>query len=279
MPRPLLVWTLAVLLAGCGSPRDAAGPAAERDDQDSVLHGLVVDEAIRPILGATVTLVGLNLSATTEVSGEFAFPDTLPREQPLVMIVTADGFQSTSRQASLPPVGGMELTITMRPAPSDEGYSQVLHFTGFLSCQGSVATGEDDPHDVQCHGNAVPMQDSWEFAVDPGLLTAIVEVTWTSAQPLAEGLGANLTKVDLPGPPLSETVGRTPLRLVIPQLRSAQLFANGGDIRLVVYAQPITDEDEQAVAASVAVNQQFDAYASLFYGVPPDPSYSFVGEA
>src|SRR5204862_3280133 len=113
--------------------------------------------------------------------------------------------------------------------------------------------------------------------VAPALASAIVEITWSPQTPLADGIGARLDEVQGTAVHnLTSGVGRSPLRLVVPVQTSARIFAAGGQMRLTVFAAPITAEDEQAAAVSLDADQAFEAFASLFYVVPPEPTYSFV---
>ena len=84
-----VVWTLLLLttvtLAGCS---DDPAPEVEDptfDEFDApvapdrgVIRGVVVDTAIVPLAGATVTLAGLERSTTTNENGAFQFDDLEP---------------------------------------------------------------------------------------------------------------------------------------------------------------------------------------------------------
>jgi Carboxypeptidase regulatory-like domain len=279
LPAALTLLLALVLLAGCAQDAPTpAGPVAPTPEAPSVLYGIVLDEAVRPIAGAAVTVTGANLTALSSEDGSFAFPDTVPRERPLVLVASSPGHQSASVQASLPAEGGVQVRIVLPLQAADTGFRDVLKFDGVIGCQASLAVSEEEPRLVDCGGQLDPGKTNWTFAASPKLVAAVVEVSWTAGQPLAEGLGATLTHVEPGAEPsvLSEVVGRSPLRLVVAQQVAAQRFAQGGELRLDVYARPVTDEDEQAVAATVAAEQKFQAFASLFYGVAPDPTYSFV---
>lgn len=266
---------LCVALAGCGQAGKAGADGGQAAAQ-GVLHGVVVDAAIRPVAGAELSIAGRNETAVTGDDGAYAFPGTLPREAPLLVLVHANGFEAASRQTSLPPDGDTQLDIQLVAVPAATGYREVLHFTGLIGCQGAVAVGEDEPQRADCGGDAAPSHAAWDIPLGPGLVTAVVELVWDPGTSLADGLGADLTHPDRPDALLAQNVGRSPLRLVLAQQTVGKEFPAGGDVRLTVRATPITDEDEQAVAAALDVNQGFEAYASLFYGTAPDPSYSFV---
>ena len=75
---------LAVTLAGCS---DGEAPAPEPDESfqpvvtDSdlgAISGVVVDEAILPVVGATVTVQGLGLTTETNEGGQFVVEELEP---------------------------------------------------------------------------------------------------------------------------------------------------------------------------------------------------------
>ncbi|HUR26120.1 MAG TPA: carboxypeptidase-like regulatory domain-containing protein [Candidatus Thermoplasmatota archaeon] len=265
-------------LAGCsqgGSP-DGEGSVPAADEV--ALRGSVLDPAVRPLAGATVTIAAANASAVSDEQGQYAFAE-LPRGTVLVLTVALAGFTSASRQATLPDTGETRLDVVLQPVVSTKGYVDVLKFEGIIGCQAAVVVSEGDPTASDCGSGLDPGKTVWPFPVAPALASAVIEVAWEPGSPAAAGLGARLEHMDGSGgnaTELSSVVGRSPLRLVVPQVTAAKLFTQGGDLRLTVYAMPVTDEDEQAVAAAVAVDQRFQAFASLFYVVPATATYSFV---
>jgi hypothetical protein len=269
----LVVAVILLLLAGCARP--APDGTATQDASHPSLQGVVTDPAVRPIAGAVVHILGTDLSVTTATDGTFAFTDPLDPGQGVVLVVSRDGYASSSLQTSLDPAAPTFVRIVLTLLPSSSGYHEVLKFKGLIGCQVAVALGEGDASGVDCGQQVDSGQTNWVFPVGPALVTAIVEVVWTPTQPFAQGLGGRLEQTRSDGTHvLAEKVARSPLRLAVPQETARQEFKDGGSLRLVVSAQPITDEDEQAIAAGLGVDQSFEAFASLFYGVPPDPSYS-----
>src|SRR5688572_5910771 len=105
--RTALVSLLAVAalaLAGC-SGNGGKGPAASTDDDLAdlpMLHGYVVDPAIRPLAGVTVKVLDTNASIDTDDGGYFGFDD-LPTETFLVLVATKAGFLPQSKQVTLTP--------------------------------------------------------------------------------------------------------------------------------------------------------------------------------
>jgi hypothetical protein len=269
---------LPALLAGCGQAPQAQGPAGTGPEA-AALHGAVLDPALRPLAGATLTVAGSNATATSDAAGLYRFAD-LPRGQVLVVTVSHPGHVTASRQATLPEDGDTKLDIVLEPVPTQAAYREVQKFEGTIGCQAAVVASEQEARSADCGGDVDPGETAGDFSVGPRLVSAVVEIVWDAATPLADGLGGRLEMPPAGGAAngtlLAEGVGRSPLRLVVPVQTAERLYAGGGTLRLTVYAMPVTDEDEQAVAAAVAVDQRFQAFASLFYGAPPEPTYSIL---
>jgi len=274
--RAAAATAIVLLLAGC---THAAHPvAAPAMSPGPVLHGAVLDPALRPIAGATVLVPAANASTSTNAEGLYSF-DALPRGQVLVVTAAHPGHVAGSRQVTLPDAGDLKLDIVLEIVPTQGAYRDVLKFDGLVTCQAAVVVSQDDPQPTDCGAPAAdPGRTVWDFAASPNLASAVVEVTWKAGTPLAEGLGGRIDRVaGGNATPLAQAVSRSPMRLVVPVDTARRYYGpSGGDLRLTVYAMPITQEDEQAAAAALAVDQSFQAFASLFYGAPPDPTYSFV---
>ncbi len=72
---------------------------------------------------------------------------------------------------------------------------------------------------------------------------------------------------------LGEVVGESPLRVTVPQSAAEKYYQGGGLMRLTVYAASDATQNEAGIGYSAIVQQQFDAYVSLFYVEPPCGSY------
>src|ERR1051326_5321282 len=76
----LLALLAAAVLAGCSGSGKAPAATLQATPTTGILRGVVVDEAIRPLEGARVTVplaAGGDVNATTKADGAFAF-DQLP---------------------------------------------------------------------------------------------------------------------------------------------------------------------------------------------------------
>ena len=134
-PARTLLILVAVVLAGC-----ASGPAHSKSSNEvgagdcPVIRGIVVDEAIRPLAGATIEVVGQNASVpaqTTDKSGAYTLP-CLPVGSYLIR--ASHPLYSTVQQAvevgdsASPPLVKIQLQRVIFANP----YVQVQKFDGFV---------------------------------------------------------------------------------------------------------------------------------------------------
>jgi hypothetical protein len=266
----------ALTLAGCSDGK-SGDPAATPNNPEGLplLHGYVFDPALRPLAGATVKVLDANASTTADDEGFFGF-DGLPAEQFLVVVATMDGFTPTSKQITLAVDTPVRLNFTLEPVPIETPYSQVLKQELLVECQvGWVAA--DQFNQMNC-GTGVQEIDQFDIAVDVSLAGAVIEVFWEPTSSLSESIGAKLETLELGqlNLVLGQVVGTSPLRITVPESTAERYYPQGGLMRLTIFAEPNSDENEAGVGASVLVSQAVTAYASLFYVAPPDPSYSIA---
>jgi hypothetical protein len=144
---PLLA-ALCLLLAGCSQAGDDKGgalPPADFEELElqatastGVLRGIVVDEAIRPLANATVTLLPSERMAITTASGTFGFDELAPGTY--FIKVEKPGYNGT--QTSTDVVAGVAeppiVKVLLVQNPSLAPYLEALHFSGFLSFGAAV---------------------------------------------------------------------------------------------------------------------------------------------
>lgn len=271
-----LLLLVAMTLAGCAD--DASDPEGGEDPEDTTppgvppLHGWVFDEALRPLAGVDVDLLDSNASVVTDSEGYYGF-DAVKRNEPQVLVATLDGHEPNSKQVTVPPDSAVRLNFTMVPVPVKQASSEVLDFNGFIACQATVVSAEEG-NQYDCGGGQD--QDVWMFSVGPDLAGAVIEIAWDSGTPAADSFHAVLETIGLGdfNVMLGEAVGTSVLRLPVGQAVAEKYYTAGGQMRLTVTVEPNVDEDESGTGAGVAVNQEFQAFASLFYVEPPSPTYT-----
>lgn len=267
----------ALAVAGCSGGKGDDGDESASPGAGSLpmLHGYVFDPALRPLEGATVTVLDTNSTGVTNDEGFFGFSE-LPLEQFLVVVATMDGFVAGSKQVTLTADGPVRLNFTLEPVPVQTPYMQVIDHKLLVECQIGIVAN-DQNSSLGC-GTGTQDVDSWDIAVGEDLAGAVIEVYWEPVTTAAASVGARLETLELGqlNLILSEVVGTSPLRLSVPQLQAERYYGAGGLMRLTVFAAPNADENEAGVGASVLVEQGLTAYASLFYVAPPDPAYTIA---
>ncbi len=132
---------LAVVLAGCSSPPTSTAPdGPDFSDLDldassttGLLRGVVVDEAIRPLGNATVTLTPGGLTARTTQDGLFGFDGLAPG----TYFVAATKLGYANAQSSVDVVAGVAepkiVRVLLTSVPGTQPFVEALHFQGFLT--------------------------------------------------------------------------------------------------------------------------------------------------
>lgn len=141
-PRVLLVLAL-VLVAGCSDAPKADVPAGDdevfADLEDGVqatattgaIAGVVVDDAIRPIPGANVTLLARNQTVTADADGRFAFEEL----EAGVYFLSSVAHRHDTIQLSVEVKVGEIATarVMMQRLTTVEPYKQTVQFRGYVA--------------------------------------------------------------------------------------------------------------------------------------------------
>lgn len=180
---PLLL--LAATLAGCAGDAPEEDPGVELGDGSRVnlgdvktrdgfgaVSGVVVDETIRPLAGATVALLEMP-EIITAADGRFVFNDLEPG---LVLIqVSAEGYETTQASATI--VAG-EVTIVKVYLPRDaspQPYHTTYKFDAFVDASVGIANWGVDLF----AGDIVPTcQCAFNFSVDQQPAGFVLEAVW-----------------------------------------------------------------------------------------------------
>lgn len=265
----------AVALAGCSDGKDA-GTNKGTDGPGKVLpmlHGYVVDPAIRPLEGVKVTVLDTNASVTTDAGGYFGLDD-LPIEQFLILVAEKEGFISASKQITLVPDTPVRLNFTLEQQPVIAASKQILEFEGFLGCQVGVV-GPTGNSTTDCN-MGLEQRNVWDFAVEGDLAGAVIEVFWDARTQAGSSLGLVLETLELGANNiiLGDVVGTSPLQVVVPQSIAEKYYPQGGIMRLTVSARSDATQNEAGIGSTVVVQQPYQAFASLFYIEPPPGGYT-----
>lgn len=266
---------LALALAGCGGPKavPAGIPVDEQGKALPTLQGVVVDDAIRPLAGATVRFLATGLNATTGEDGHYELRRPTLVAEEILVTASRDGYKTRTQQVQ---VSGhvsatMDFVLEVDPAPLPR--VDVLQHTGQVRCL--ARTPLPDPlAGAQCERDRSdsgehPVPPPWIWSVDPdvALAGAVVQLAW---DPTTAGTQTLHAWLEAPvaggqgGPRHAEVTGTSPLRLELPEpdARSLPRFTS---IWVCVELPP--------GALGANVQQTVEEYASLFYVDPAPPGY------
>jgi hypothetical protein len=258
------VGVLVVLLAGCGGKSGSGAgevrlgdgqrisldlPPEQQPDADDirgVVSGVVVDDAIYPVAGATVQLTRLGLETTTDDGGLFVFQDLPPGLQ---AIQAAKAGHSVGLGTVNVRSGQVVKAVLMAPRlPYQAPYHTTQVLEEFRPVQGGVT------EDARFH----------VVALDGAPAGMVVESYWEGLQapPLGDPLSYRVSAES------NETVVETgaapnPLRVELaPDWFPAE-----------EYAVRVTIEPALGTLPPDAVGH---TYVTLFYGDPPPSGWSFI---
>lgn len=305
-PATALLLVGALLLAGCASNGGPKIPDAEAPAPRSIA-GVVVDEAVRPIEGALVEVLDLQLSATTDADGAFLLTDVpagvhilrashglYDAQQQTVEVVADDDEGARAK---------FQLTRVIFATP----YSQLQKFDAFIVCSVGFSLYASE----ECgEGVGMPCEDpvpgtplpppfcsrvggqgnnfaQWDFYLaGPFVRTLVVEMSWAPASPTLQEFQLNVGNdwTCTPfcnGNGLNVTGGPSPLYATV-TFDGLQLTDRlGNDVELssetrfstFVWPNWGSGDPEQL---NVAVNQPYQAFATAFYYLPAPEGWSFL---
>lgn len=282
--RGALPWALlvATALSGCSSGDGGGGTFDPVEPGEVLVEGVVVDVAIRPVAGATVSALGGGATATTDADGEFSF--ALPAGS-IVLEATHPAFapvQQTFEFREGEPVRAvLQFAFTASQAP----YSILAKYDGFIVCSlgASVIFSEECGEGVGTPAGRVGKQGNnairYDFtAENPSLMTAVVEQVWEPTSDAGRDLSLVFATAWTCEPACGgEAVGAGSVKGPSPLL----LRADAEDLAphledpatvFTTYTLALTDP----VAANVVLNQPFQLFVTLFYREPAPEGYSFI---
>lgn len=312
--RVLVALLLATAFAGCADSTEPVDDIEEKfEDLDTkatadtgVIRGVVIDETITPLEGATVAVVGTEKSATTDANGIFAFVGLAPGTY--FLQISKVGYNAT--QTSVAVVAGVDrppiVKVNLPRDPSNAPYISTLEFQGIIQCsiRASVvgyplcsALGIDEDFQRYYTADRVP---SWIQS----------DMLWETTQTLGDEMSVSITCLNDPSCPDGQVVlarheAVSPLQITVNQTTAEQYnIGQGNDIwlRVFVHWLPETDPPEDDVydtagidcvewngvlgltgcirfgGVGLAVDQRFSVFTNIFYGFEPEPGWSFIDD-
>jgi hypothetical protein len=309
LPSAALV--AALVLAGCSSGQDAPDAALDEKFDDlglqatsttGVIRGIVVDDAIKPVAGATVTLSGAQAKATTDAEGLFGFDD-LPA-QTYFLQVEKRGYRPTQQSTEV--VAGVAdpgiVKVLLQADPSSVPYVVQQAYHGYVQCSFKAANIVFDASSCDPGGltGLSGNDDSapW-FAVTGRPTYYQSEMTWESTQAAGTGLVTIQLACDEGSCDETDTNrlcnvrGHSPLVCRVDLNASSDGGSEGGGghgidesglgttlggYTVAMFANCFECVPGTAVGLGVVLEQKFEVYNHLFYGYAPPADWSFLAD-
>lgn len=302
-PKALAVLLILSALAGCSGGGKGGNGATDGIDVDDgefdgldatsttgVIRGVVVDEAVRPIGGATIAITTLGKNTTSADSGAFGFEGLEPGTY--FLEVGKAGFQAV--QVSVDVVAGVAepdiAKVLLVADPDSRPYWVPYQFEGYISCsaryviEGRNLCGTVDEKDDPLHD--IPLEAVPTFAQG--------ELVWESTQALGDELSFNWRRtdtsadyVDIEGP--SPLILRANHTLLLENEVGLQEAEDGPQpLRTIVFTAHNQATEPPAClpdtpvtnpvcpwGVGVQLNQQFTLFVHVFYNMLPPEGWTF----
>jgi hypothetical protein len=279
-----LLSLLSTLVAGCtgggGGGKAQEDPTAdlglEATDTTGVIRGVVVNEAIVPIAGATITLTigSEKRNATSTDAGAFGFDGLAPGTY--FLTASKPGFASVQQSADVvagetePPLVRVQLVYD----PGLRPYWVPYQFEGFIACSVRVFV-RGQSCDVQPESNEEILFD---IELDAVPTFAQAEMVWDSTQSLGDDLSLNWRRDDT-NDDYVDIEGPSPLILNANQTTFADEEVGAGQpLRTIVFTahNPATEPPAGGLwGVGVQANQKFMLYIHVFYNMVPPEGWTF----
>lgn len=281
MNRFAAVLLLTVVLSGCASKDgsevvapDVPASSDGSDARDHQLHGWILDGAFEPVEGAKVSIHGENVTAGTAADGYFGFTGMVT-DRLLTLQVEAEGYRPQTRAVTLAPNTVMVVNFTLIPLPVLVPYVEKQSFTGHIGCSAVVKTQTStQPYDC---GIVSPVDNRvWEFNVNSNVASIVVEAFWEYDTELASHLNLTVETVNLGifDEKLAFAEGTAPLQGFVTNAQSQRFYREGGTVRASIDIGRNIDAEEASAGAGLALDQEVQLIASVFYVAPAPPGYT-----
>ncbi len=284
---------IAIAFSGCSEasevPPNVEGPTKAEEglqatDSTGVIRGVVVDDAIAPLAGVTVSIKALELSATTLDDGSFGFADLEPGVH--VLQASKPGYTTTQSTATVeaaidkPPIVRIQLPL----APGTAPYIVPYQFDGIMTCSfeagapGVGSLGGNVCGEVDGLGTA-PIGDL-ALEKTPDFIQS--ELSWRNSQQLGDELAWMLSwecttnagfLCDHTVSGTSPLVNKMDADTINGQRFEGTPFGPERNVLFRVFAEA---SDTTAGVLGVTLEQKVETFSFVFYNHVPDESWSFV---
>ena len=175
-----------VAFAGCVGGQGSStpgGPNLDLGKDTLAIYGIVIDDELVPIDGATITDTASGKTVLTDVSGKFALGPVETGEHPLT--AARDGYQPVSILVQVfdVPVEGIQFLLTA--VATNVPYHETIPHTTFVNCSSMNPVGGTPCTaipDYVLGGNTISPSESFAFRFtipSPNLADLLFEMVWS----------------------------------------------------------------------------------------------------
>lgn len=295
---------VATALAGCSDAPAASAPedtfgdlGGKATETTGLIRGVVVDPAIFPIEGATITLVGSETDTTTNADGAFVIDGLEPGFH--TVRASKLGFVPVQQQVEVvagvdrPPAVKIQMPRDTEAIP----YFVPWVWQGYMVCSTSAVQVCGAPNTVVqtfCQGGVDPFcilpqditgDDFMEhFDVDKPPTWAQAEIAWRSTQALGDTLTVFMEAFQLDGlafEGLGSATGTSPVVVSAgpERINGTSLGQDGSQfgglipLQLRVFAGA---SETAGGAVGAVVEQGWESFVHIFYGYSPPEGWRFT---
>jgi hypothetical protein len=300
---------VSALLAGC-SAKSAPQPEDALPDVDvrstattGVIRGVVVDVAIRPIAGVTLTVQAKERTLTTQSSatGSFGFQGLAPGTYFIEAHKLGYGDVRVAADVAAGEDAPRVTKIALEPDLATRPYVDAFVFKGFIECSvPAIALCSVPNVGAQIVGLLTcdePLNQTGAPCVAPANATSDHFITWYAVARLPDWVQTEMvwTPTSAAGERLTlyhsysgkehigiqgtygSATGASPLLLTSDRAASAKIdLGNATDLAIRAFSGGMGQDPSGFVGASV--EQEFTAYTHVFYGYLPPTGYRFSAD-
>lgn len=291
------VWLTALLagmvLSGCsGDPSTSSQEASEEEidygveatSTTGVIRGIVIDEAIRPLFNASVSLAGLNRTVVTNDDGAFGFEGLEPGTY--FFAVSKLGFKGAQGSADV--VAGVSdpaiVKVMLTSNPSTAPYVEVQAFRAFITCGAAIVATSVGCNTFPDVGEALGDKVYFLYKFTTLPMWTQGELVWEQTQPAGGAMIWEIVNPDQPAPQRHTGYRETAASPALAYINTTLLAENeewvvGEDspgLMYRIFAGPHPTCTGVGFGCGVTVNQQMDAYVHNFFNFVPPEGWRFT---
>ena len=282
--------TVAVTLAGCSSGKTGGEATLGPDFSDldleatsstGIIRGVIVDQAIRPLANASVTLTPGGHATTSTADGRFGFDGLEPGTY--FLLATRQGHEEA--QASTDVVAGVLdppiVRILLTVIPSQQPYVEAFSYDAFITCGAAIVLTSVGCNTFPDLGEALGDSVYFHFNFDVLPNWTQGELTWDQTQAGGGGMIWEAVNNNVPPPQphygYRET-GPSPALAYINTtiLEEEQEWVMEDGITYRIFAGPHPSCMGIGFGCGLTLNQRLTGFIHHFYNFAPAEGWRFT---